>query len=100
MPSRLTVRTFRRRVLRPTEGVFLFHPRVLERLVRRDRGHGLSSLAIPSLGHYLMARPVFLRSLEDENPDALAVIEGLRSCAKTQLPKKVLKQPLPIMPAL
>lgn len=89
MPSRLTVRTFRRRVLRPTEGVFLFHPRVLERLVRRDRGHGLSSLAIPSLGHYLIARPVFLRSLEDENPDALAVIEGL------SLPDWVILLPTP-----
>ncbi len=89
MPSRLTVRTFRRRVLRPTEGVFLFHPRVVERLVRRDRGHGLSSLAIPSLGHYLIARPVFLRSLEDENPDALAVIEGL------SLPDWVILLPTP-----
>ncbi len=77
MVSRLTLRTLRRRVLRPTEGVFLFHPRVLERLVRRDRGQGWSSLAVPALGHYLIARPVFLHSLEDENPDALAVIEGL-----------------------
>ena len=83
------MRAFYRRVLRPTEGVFLFHPRVLERLVRRDRGHGLSSLAIPSLGHYLIARPVFLRGLEDENPDALAVIEGL------SLPDLVILLPTP-----
>ena len=89
MSSRLTVRSFRRRVLRPTDGVFLFHPRVVERLVRRDRGHGLSSLAIPSLGHYLIARPVFLRSLEDENPDALAVIEGI------SLPDWVILLPTP-----
>lgn len=89
MSSRLTVRAFCRRVLKPTEGVFLFHPRVLERLVRRDRGHGLSSLAIPSLGHYLIARPVFLHGLEDENPDALAVIEGL------SLPDLVILLPTP-----
>jgi hypothetical protein len=89
MSSRLTVRTFRRCVLKPTEGVFLFHPRVMERLVRRDRGQGLSSLAIPSLGHYLIARPVFLHSLEEENPDALAVIEGL------SLPDLVILLPTP-----
>lgn len=69
--------------------MFLFHPRVVERLVRRDRGHGLSSLAIPSLGHYLIARPVFLRSLEDENPDALSVIEGI------SLPDWVILLPTP-----
>ncbi len=89
MSSRLTLRAFRRRVLKPTEGVFLFHPRVLERLVRRDRGPGLSSLAIPPLGHYLIARTVFLHSLEDENPDALAVIEGL------SLPDLVILLPTP-----
>lgn len=89
MSSRLTVRAFRRRILKPTEGVFLFHPRVVERLVRRDRGHGLSSLAIPALGHYLIDRPVFLRGLEDENPDALSVIEGLN------LPDLVILLPMP-----
>ena len=83
------MRTLRRRVLRPTEGVFLFHPRVMERLVRRDRGRGWSSLAIPSLPHYLMRRPLFLRSLEDENPDALAVIEGL------SLPEWIILLPTP-----
>lgn len=88
-PAPLTIRAFRRRVLKPTEGVFLFHPRVMERLVRRDRGPGLSSLAVPSLSHYLIPRTVFLRGLEDENPDALSVIEGL------SLPELVILLPMP-----
>ncbi|MDQ5908606.1 MAG: hypothetical protein QG599_698 [Pseudomonadota bacterium] len=88
-PAPLTIRAFRRRVLKPTEGVFLFHPRVMERLVRLDRGPGLSSLAVPSLSHYLMPRAVFLRGLEDENPDALSVIEGL------SLPELVILLPMP-----
>ena len=88
-PAPLTVRAFRRRVLKPTDGVFLFHPRVMERLVRRDREPGLSRLAIPSMSHYLMPRSVFLRGLEDENPDALSVIEGL------SLPEWVILLPTP-----
>ncbi|MDZ7621756.1 MAG: sulfite exporter TauE/SafE family protein [Candidatus Competibacteraceae bacterium] len=55
----------------------MFHPRVLERLIRRHMGDGSPSLAIPPLGYYLMPREILLIGLEDENPDALAVIEGL-----------------------
>ena len=89
MSSRLTARTFRRRVLRPAEGVFLFHPRVLQRLVRRHLGDDSPNLTIPPLGHYLMPREVLLIGLEDENPDALAIIEGLN------LPDPVILMPMP-----
>jgi hypothetical protein len=57
--------------------VFLFHPRVLQRLVRYHLGDGSPNLTIPPLGYYLMPREVLLIGLEDENPDALSVIEGL-----------------------
>ncbi len=77
MPSPLTARAFRRRVLRPAEGVFLFHPRVFQRLVCRHLSGDSPNLAIPALRHYLIPRLVLLAGLEDENPDALAVIEGL-----------------------
>ena len=87
--SRLTVKAFRRRVLRPADGVFLFHPRVMERLIRRHLGDGLPNLAIPLLGYYLMPREAFLVGLEEENPDALAVIEGLN------LPDRVVLLPMP-----
>jgi hypothetical protein len=89
MSSRLTVRTFRRRVLRPAEGVFLFHPRVLQRLVRRHLGDDSPNLVIPPFGYYLMPRQFLLIGLEDENPDALAVIEGLN------LPDWVILLPMP-----
>lgn len=87
--SRLKIKAFRRRVLRPVEGVFLFHPRGLERLARRHLGDGLPSFAVPPLGYYLMPRNVFLVGLEEENPDALAVIEGLN------LPDWVILLPMP-----
>ena len=89
MSSRLTARAFRRRVLRPAEGVFLFHPRMLQRLVRRHLGEGSSNLAIPLLRHYLMPRKIFRIGLEDENPDVLSVIEGLN------LPSWVILLPAP-----
>ena len=89
MSSPLTARTFRRRVLRPAEGVFLFHPRVLQRLVRRHLGDHSPNLTIPPLGAYLMPREVLLLGLEDENPDALAILEGLN------LPDWVILLPLP-----
>ncbi|HRY16722.1 MAG TPA: hypothetical protein P5330_12730, partial [Candidatus Competibacteraceae bacterium] len=89
MSSRLTARAFRRRVLRPAEGVFLFHPRMLQRLVRRHLGEGSSNLAIPLLRHYLIPRKVLLIGLEDENPDVLSVIEGLN------LPDWVILLPAP-----
>lgn len=89
MASPLTPRIFRRRVLRPAEGVFLFHPRVLQRLVRRHLGDGSPNLAIPALRYYLIPRTVLLIGLEKENPDALAVIEGLN------LPDWVILLPMP-----
>jgi hypothetical protein len=89
MSSPLTARTFRRRVFRPAEGVFLFHPRVLQRLVRRHLGDGSPNLTLPPLGYYLMPREVLLIGLEDENPDALAIIEGLN------LPDPVIIMPMP-----
>ncbi|MCB1919124.1 MAG: sulfite exporter TauE/SafE family protein [Candidatus Competibacteraceae bacterium] len=89
MSSRLTARAFRRRVLRPAEGVFLFHPRMLQRLVRRHLGEGSSNLAIPLLRHYLMPRKILLIGLGDENPDVLSVIEGLN------LPSWVILLPAP-----
>ena len=89
MSSRLTARTFRRRVLRPTEGVFLFHPRMMERLIRRHLSDSAPGLAIPPVGYYLMPRAAFLVGLEEENPDVLAVIEGLN------LPDRVILLPMP-----
>lgn len=87
--SKLTTKNFRRRVLRPTEGVFLFHPRVLERLIRRHVGGDSRNLAISTLRYYLIPRTVLLNGLEDENPDALAIIEGLN------LPDWVILLPMP-----
>lgn len=89
MSSPLTARAFRRRVLRPAEGVFLFHPRVLQRLVRRHLGDDSPNLTIPTLRYYLIPRPALLVGLEDENPDALAVIEGIN------LPDWVILLPMP-----
>ena len=87
--SPLTTRTFRQRVLRPTEGVFLFHPRMLQRLTRRYLGDDSPNLSIPPLGYYLVPREILLIGLEDENPDALSVIEGLN------LPDWVILLPMP-----
>lgn len=88
MLLQLTARAFRRRVLRPAEGVFLFHPRMLQRLVRRHLGNALN-VAIPPLNYYLMPRKVLLIGLEDENPDVLLIIEGLN------LPAWVILLPMP-----
>ncbi|MCP5160018.1 MAG: sulfite exporter TauE/SafE family protein, partial [Gammaproteobacteria bacterium] len=89
MSSGLTARAFRRRVLRPAEGVFLFQPRMLQRLIRRHLGDNLLNPAIPLLRYYLMPREVLLTGLEDENPEALSVIEGLN------LPDWVILLPMP-----
>ena len=89
MSSQLTPRAFRRRVLRPAEGVFLFHPRMLQRLIRRHLGDASSNSAIPLLRYYLIPREILLIGLEDENPDALSVIEGLN------LPDWVILLPMP-----
>ena len=84
-----TAKAFRRRVLRPVDGVFLFHPRALERLVHHHLNRGLLARHIPPLSYYLIPRDVFLVALEDENPDALSVIEGL------DLPSWVILLPTP-----
>ena len=86
----ITAKAFRRQVLRPVDGVFLFHPRALERLVRRHLNRGLLARHIPQLTYYLIPREVFLIALEDENPDALSVIEGL------DLPSWVILLPTPL----
>ena len=65
MYSQLTARAFRRRVLRPAEGVFLFHPRVLQRLIRRHLGDAASTSAIPLLRYYLIPREILLIGLEE-----------------------------------
>ena len=85
----ISAQTFRRWVLRPAEGVFLFHPRAIERL------HGLDPpRAALEVCYHLMARQRFLAGLEDENPEALSVIEGL------VLPEWVLLLPMPGAPTL
>jgi hypothetical protein len=94
MSSPLTARAFRRRVLRPAEGVFLFHPRALQRLVRRHLGDDSPNLTLPPLRYCLMPREELLIGLEEENPDALAIIEGLN------LPDPVILMPMPAVQEL
>jgi hypothetical protein len=84
-----TAKLFRGRVLKPAEGVFLFHPRAMERLVADHLDPQVEHLSIPELAYYLMPAPAFLRGLESENPEALAVIEGLN------LPNYVILLPIP-----
>jgi hypothetical protein len=83
----LTAKSFRERILRPAEGVFLFHPRAIERL--REAGQRRSTLAAGRVYYHLLDRRVFLERLESENPEALSVIEGL------PLPDRVLLLPMP-----
>ena len=85
-----TVRLFRARVFKPTEGVFLFHPRALERLIAEHLAAHDHESSIPALQYYLMPAPAFLSALELENPEALAVIEGLT------LPPQVILLPQPL----
>ena len=85
----LTLHSLRRRVLRPTDGVFLFHSRVMQRLVRRELGRHGAHLALPALSYHLMQRSPFLSALETENPDALALLEALN------LPDWVILMPTP-----
>ena len=75
-------------------GVFLFHPRMLQRLIRRHLGDASSNSAIPLLRYYLIPREILLIGLEDENPDALSVIEGLN------LPDWVILLPMPSAPGV
>ncbi len=85
-----TARLFRSRVLKPAEGVFLFHPRAMERLIAEHLESQGYAGAIPDLGYYLMPAVHFLTGLESENPEALAVIEGLN------LPDQVILLPMPV----
>lgn len=80
---------FRGHVLKPAEGVFLFHPRAMERLITDHLSSAFSDLSIPELDYYLMPTTAFLVGLETENPEALAVIEGL------SLPSYVILLPMP-----
>ncbi len=84
------LRLFRARVFKPTEGVFLFHPRAMERLIAEHlAAHGYET-SVPALTYYLMAATDFLSGLESENPEALAIIEGLN------LPAQVILLPMPV----
>ncbi|MCG6942729.1 MAG: sulfite exporter TauE/SafE family protein [Thiohalocapsa sp.] len=91
MPT-LSSKAFRQQVLRPAEGVFLFHPRAIERLIEEQFGVEVRGVPIPNLPYYLMAREAFLFGLETENAEALSVIEGLR------LPDFVILLPSPTSP--
>jgi hypothetical protein len=85
----LTAAAFRRSVLRPAEGVFLFHPRALERLQRGPGEERPQPRPRRDCCYYLLARASFLTRLEPENPEALSVIEGL------PLPDWILLLPMP-----
>ncbi len=84
-----TAKLFRGRVLKPAEGVFLFHPRAMERLITDHLAAEARDISIPELAYYLMPSTAFLTGLELENPEALAVIEGLN------LPDYVILLPIP-----
>ncbi|WP_296695437.1 sulfite exporter TauE/SafE family protein [Thiocapsa sp. UBA6158] len=84
-----TAKLFRGRVLKPAEGVFLFHPRAIERLIIDHLATEARDISIPELAYYLMPSTAFLTGLESENPEALAVIEGLN------LPDYVILLPIP-----
>ena len=81
---------FRASVFKPAEGIFLFHPRALERLVTEHLEPFGCTGSIPSLGYHVMSREDFLSALEYENPEALVVIEGLA------LPEYVILLPIPL----
>ncbi|MCK7578639.1 MAG: hypothetical protein MZV65_24780 [Chromatiales bacterium] len=83
-------KAFRASVFKPAEGIFLFHPRALERLVAEHLEPFGCTGSIPSLGYHVMSREDFLSALEYENPEALAVIEGLA------LPEYVILLPIPL----
>ncbi|WP_200387368.1 sulfite exporter TauE/SafE family protein [Thiocapsa imhoffii] len=84
-----TAKRFRARILKPAEGVFLFHPRAMERLVTDQFAGTTPDLSVPDLAYHLMPVADFLRGLETENPEALAVIEGLN------LPNHIILLPIP-----
>jgi hypothetical protein len=84
-----TAKAFRQQVLKPADGVFLFHARAIERLIEEQLGTRLLGVSVPDLPYYLMPRTDFLLGLETENAEALSVIEGL------QLPNHVILLPSP-----
>jgi hypothetical protein len=84
-----SAKAFRQQVLKPAEGIFLFHPRAIERLIEEQLGAAVRGVPIPDLPYYLMPRDAFLYGLETENTEALSVIEGLR------LPNYVILLPSP-----
>jgi hypothetical protein len=84
-----SAKAFRQQVLKPAEGIFLFHARAIERLVEEQLGAAVRGVPIPDLPYYLMPREAFLYGLETENAEALSVIEGLR------LPNYVILLPSP-----
>jgi len=84
-----TAKAFRQQVLKPADGVFLFHARAIERLIEAQLGTRLLGVSVPDLPYYLMPRADFLLGLETENAEALSVIEGLR------LPRYVILLPSP-----
>jgi hypothetical protein len=84
-----TAKLFRARVLKPAEGVFLFHPRAMDRLITEHLSSAAQDISVPELTYYLMPCGPFLTGLESENPEALAVIEGLN------LPDYVILLPMP-----
>ena len=77
MPT-TSAKAFRQQILKPAEGVFLFHARAIERLIEEELGAAGRGVPIPDLPYYLMEREAFLYGLETENAEALSVIEGLR----------------------
>jgi len=91
-PASVTAKAFRRRILRPAEGVFLFHTRAIDRL--RDPPHPDTPPSTAGICYQLLARRLFLAQLESENPEALAVIERL------PLPDWILLLLIPAAPVL
>ncbi|MEA3640392.1 MAG: sulfite exporter TauE/SafE family protein [Lamprobacter sp.] len=87
--SIVTAKAFRQQIMKPAEGLFLFHARAIERLIEGQLGERLAGISVPSLPYYLMPRDDFLLGLETENAEALSVIEGLR------LPEQVILLPSP-----
>jgi hypothetical protein len=87
--STLTAKLFRQQILRPAEGIFLFHARAIERLIEKDIASSAKKQTIPTLPYYLMVRRAFLTGLESENVEALSIIEGLN------LPRYVILLPAP-----
>jgi len=87
--SIVTAKAFRQQIMKPAEGLFLFHARAIERLIEEQLGERLAGVSIPDLPYYLMPKGDFLYGLETENAEALSVIEGLK------LPDLVILLPSP-----